>query len=193
MSDTSLAMERGEIDGTCGWDWSSLKSMKPDWIKERRVNILFQVALKPDPELTAMGVPEVWKFLKTEEDRKVVELVASQQVFMRFFVAPPGTPPAQVSVLRTAFDTVMKDPEFLRDAERLQLLDQAPVGRSGPGSCATDVRHAQGHRRPHQARDQSLGRFAQQLAIPIGSLIVVTWDRMFCVPENPQSARSDEQ
>jgi tripartite-type tricarboxylate transporter receptor subunit TctC len=121
MTDTSLAMERGELDGTCGWDWSSLKSMKPDWIKERRVNLLFQVGLTPDPELTAMGVPEIWQFLKSEEDRKVVELVAAQQVFMRFFVAPPATPPAQVSVLRTAFDQVMKDPGFLADAQRLQL------------------------------------------------------------------------
>jgi len=68
-----------------------------------------------------MGVPEIWKFLKTEEDRKVVELVASQQVFMRFFVAPPATPPEQVRALRTAFDAAMKDPEFLRDAERLNL------------------------------------------------------------------------
>lgn len=121
MSDTSLAMERGEIDGTCGWDWSSLKSMKPNWIREKRVNILFQVGLQPDPELTAMGVPEIWKFLKTEEDRRVVELVASQQVFMRFFVAPPATPPEQVKVLRAAFDAVMRDPAFLSDAERLQL------------------------------------------------------------------------
>jgi len=66
-------------------------------------------------------VPEIWKFLKSEEDRKVVELVASQQVFMRFFVAPPATPPEHVRVLRTAFDAAMQDPEFLRDAERLQL------------------------------------------------------------------------
>ena len=62
MTDTSLAMERGELDGTCGWDWSSLKSMKPDWIRDKRVNILFQVGLHPDPELTAMGVPEIWKY-----------------------------------------------------------------------------------------------------------------------------------
>ena len=45
MTDTSLAMERGELDGTCGWDWSSLKSMKPDWIRDKRINILFQVGL----------------------------------------------------------------------------------------------------------------------------------------------------
>jgi tripartite-type tricarboxylate transporter receptor subunit TctC len=121
MTDTSLAMERGELDGTCGWDWSSLKSMKPDWIRDKKVNILFQVGLQPDPELTAMGVPEIWKYVNSEEDRKVVELVASQQVFMRFFVAPPATPPAQVALLRAAFDQTMKDPEFLSDAERLQL------------------------------------------------------------------------
>jgi tripartite-type tricarboxylate transporter receptor subunit TctC len=121
MTDTSLAMERGELDGTCGWDWSSLKAMKPDWIRDKRVNILFQVGREPDPELTAMGVPEIWKFLNTEEDRKVVELVASQQVFMRFFVAPPETPTARIGVLRAAFDQVTKDADFLRDAERQQL------------------------------------------------------------------------
>jgi tripartite-type tricarboxylate transporter receptor subunit TctC len=121
MTDTSLAMERGELDGTCGWDWSSLKSMKADWIRDKRVNILFQVGLDPDPELSAMGVPEIWKFVKSEKDRKVVELVASQQVFMRFFVAPPATPPARIGELRTAFDLVTKDPDFLRDAERQQL------------------------------------------------------------------------
>jgi hypothetical protein len=43
---------------------SSLKSMKPDWIMYKRINILFQVGLHPDPELTAMGVPEIWKFIK---------------------------------------------------------------------------------------------------------------------------------
>src|SRR4029078_4529381 len=90
-------------------------------ITRHAVNILFKGGLKPDPELTAMGVPEIWQFLKSEEDRRVVELVASQQVFMRFFVAPPGAPPDQVKVLRTAFDAVMKDPEFLRDAEGMQL------------------------------------------------------------------------
>ena len=27
-TDISLAMERGEVEGICGWDWSSLKSQK---------------------------------------------------------------------------------------------------------------------------------------------------------------------
>jgi len=121
MPDVGLAMERGELDGTCGWDWSSLKSMKPDWIRDKKINVLFQVALHPDPELTAMGVPEVWKYLTTEQDRKVVELIASQQVFLRFFIAPPKTPEMQVQQLRDGFNEAVKSDSFLHDAERQKL------------------------------------------------------------------------
>lgn len=121
MTDASLAIERGELDGACGWDWSSLKSMKPNWLKEKKINILFQVGLQSDPELDALGVPEIWKFVKTDEDRKVVELIASQQVFMRFFIAPPGTPPDRISILRRSFDETVASPEFLADAEKQQL------------------------------------------------------------------------
>src|SRR4051812_11517792 len=37
-AETVIAMERGEIDGMCGWAWSSLKLQRPDWVKERSVN-----------------------------------------------------------------------------------------------------------------------------------------------------------
>ncbi len=121
MADTSLAMEQGELDGTCGWDWSSLKSMKPDWVKNKRMNILVQVGLDTDPELDKLGVPKVWQYVPAEDDRKVVELIASQQVFMRFFIAPPGTPPEQIATLRQSFDKAVKDENFLKDAERLHI------------------------------------------------------------------------
>jgi tripartite-type tricarboxylate transporter receptor subunit TctC len=48
-------------------------------------------------------------------------LVSSQQVFMRFFVAPPETPPERVGVLRAAFEATMNDPDFLGDAQREAL------------------------------------------------------------------------
>jgi tripartite-type tricarboxylate transporter receptor subunit TctC len=66
-------------------------------------------------------VPPIWKFVANEADRKVTELVVSQQVFMRSFVAPPGTPPEQVAILRTAFDATVADPAFLADAEKMKL------------------------------------------------------------------------
>src|ERR1700686_3336033 len=71
----TLAMERGEVDGVCGWDWSSAKSQKSDWLRDHKLNILVQVGLEPNAELSQMGVPELWKFIANEDDRKIAELV----------------------------------------------------------------------------------------------------------------------
>src|SRR5262249_19169304 len=127
--DIALAIERGELDGVCGWDWSSFKSQKPDWLRDDKVNVLLQVSLEPHPELTRMGVPTVWKYVKREDDRKVVELVISQTVFHRSYIAPPGTPAEQLNALRAAFDATMQDPMLLEDADKLRV-DIAPL--SGP-------------------------------------------------------------
>jgi tripartite-type tricarboxylate transporter receptor subunit TctC len=124
--DLSLAVERGEIDGFCGFDWASLKSQKPDWVRDKSVNFLLQDSLEPNEELTKMGVPHVFKFVKTEESRKVVELILSQQVFHRSFIAPPETPPEALKILRAAFDATMTDPQFLAEAEKLRI-DVAPL------------------------------------------------------------------
>ncbi len=125
-AEIALAIERGEIDGVCGWDWASFKSQRPDWIKDDKVNVLLQVGLEPNDELTRMGVPSVFKYVKTEDDRKVVELVISQQVFQRSYVAPPGLPAEQLGALRSGFDATMSDKQFLDDAEKARL-DISPL------------------------------------------------------------------
>jgi tripartite-type tricarboxylate transporter receptor subunit TctC len=125
-NDIGLAIERGEVDGACGWDWASLKAQRPDWLRDNKVNVLLQVALEPNDELTRMGVPHVWDFVKTEENRRVVELIIGQQVFQRSYIAPPGTPAEQLAVLRAAFDATMRDPQYLAEAER-QRIDISPL------------------------------------------------------------------
>jgi tripartite-type tricarboxylate transporter receptor subunit TctC len=119
--DMALAMERGEIDGVCGWDWSSFKSQKPDWLRDNKANVLMQVSMEPHPELTKMGVPTVFKYVKGEENRKIVELVISQTVFHRSYIAPPDTTPAQLEILRKAFDETMTDKELLADADKMRI------------------------------------------------------------------------
>ena len=113
-------MERGEVDGLCGWDWSSVKSQKGDWLRDKKLNVLVQVALEEEAELTKLGVPSIWKYVN-EENRQVAELVISQQVFQRSYIAPPGTPAEEIKILRTAFDATMKDPQFLADAEKMKI------------------------------------------------------------------------
>ena len=125
-AEIALAMERGELDGVCGWDWASFKSQRPDWIRDHQANLLLQVGLEPNEELTRMGVPSVFKYITNEDDRKVVELIISQQVFQRSYIAPPGLPAELLDTLRSAFDATMRDREFLHDAETIRI-DISPL------------------------------------------------------------------
>jgi tripartite-type tricarboxylate transporter receptor subunit TctC len=125
--DIALAMERGEVDGLCGWDWSSVKSQKADWVRDRKLNILVQVGLQPLAELSDLGVPQIWNFIPYENDRKLAELVISQQVFQRSYVLPPGTPREAVDIMRKGFDETVHDPEFLADAQKMRI-SIAPLG-----------------------------------------------------------------
>ena len=120
-SDILLAIERGEAAGMCGFDWSSLKSQKPDWIRDKTITILVQDGIDPEPELTKMGVPQIWPFIKDETDRKAVELVLSQQLFGRSYVLPPDTSAEPVAILRKAFTAAMSDKDLLADAERIRI------------------------------------------------------------------------
>jgi tripartite-type tricarboxylate transporter receptor subunit TctC len=120
-ADILLAMERGEVDGLCGWDWSSVKSQRSDWLRDGKLNLLVQVGLEPEPELARRNVPPLWNFIKNDDDRKAVELIVSQQQFQRPYIAPPGVPAEQANALRAAFDATMKDPQFLEDAARTRI------------------------------------------------------------------------
>jgi hypothetical protein len=132
--DLALAMERGEIDGVCGWDWSSAKSQKPDWIKDGKLNILAQLGPTENAELTAKGVPAIWKFIKDDAARKVHEMVVSQQAFTRPYFIATGTPAELVSTLRMAFDATMRDPQFLADSEKMHI-DISPL----PGATVQEL------------------------------------------------------
>ena len=85
-----------------------------------------------------MGVPEVWKYIDNDEDRKVTEMVVSQQVFQRSYIAPPGTPAEQIATLRTAFDATMTDPDFLAEAQR-QDLEVRPVSGTEADALINEI------------------------------------------------------
>ena len=122
-----LAMERGEVDGICGLDWSSLKAQRPQWLRDGTMNVLVQAGIRPSAELSKMNVPEIWKFIEGDENRRINELIMGQQVFGRPYILPPGTPEAIVSVLRDAFGKTLSDAGFLADAEKGGLaVEPAP-------------------------------------------------------------------
>ncbi len=133
-NEIAIAMERGEIDGACGWGWSSFKSQRPTWLRDHKANVLLQVGLEPNEELTRMGVPHIWKYVKGDNNRKIIELIISQQAFQRPYIAPPGLAPDVLALLRKGFDETMSDPQFLAEAGKMHL-DVVPLS----GAAVQDI------------------------------------------------------
>lgn len=115
-----LAMERGEADGVCALDSGALGAVRPEWFAPGKLNFLAQAGLEPNERFTKMGAPSMWDFIPPE-NRATAELIVSQQVFGRPFVAPPGTAEPQMKILRAAFAQAWKDPDALEDAARMKI------------------------------------------------------------------------
>jgi len=120
----SIAMERREIDGRCGWSWSGVKSSKPEWLAGKQINILVQLGLQKSPELP--DVPLIIDQATTDEQRAILKLVFSRQEFAWPFAAAPDIPADRAQALRNAFAATLADPEFLEDAKKIQI-DVNPV------------------------------------------------------------------
>ena len=127
-TEINLAMERGEVQGFCGIGWTFLKLRKAAWLKEKKVNILFQLAMRKHPDLP--DVPLILDHAKTPEGKKIFEFLFAPQEMGRPFFTPPGVPADRVQALRTAFEKTLKDPQYLADAAKLGVEVQHVGGEA---------------------------------------------------------------
>ncbi|MBM3608348.1 MAG: hypothetical protein FJX29_07830 [Alphaproteobacteria bacterium] len=128
-----IAMERGEVQGRAGNFFSSLKTNNPDWIRDRKIDIIMQIGVDRDPEFP--NIPLMTELAKTEEQRQVLALFSGEIAMGRAFLTTPGVPADRVAALRKAFEDTMKDPAFLAEAKRIDL----PVSPVDHGSLAKIV------------------------------------------------------
>jgi len=113
-----LAMERGEVEGHSP-TYDGLKTQHPDWITQRRVNIIVQYLLKRHPELP--DVPTSVEAASTRDQAVVLRTVSSASEIGKFVLTTPGVPAARVAALRLAFDAVVHDPVLLAEAQKLRI------------------------------------------------------------------------
>ena len=106
--------------------WSTLKVTKAQWLENKSIRLIAQMALKKHPELP--DVPLIFDYIDTEQNRKIAELLFAPQVGGRPFIAPPGVPAERLKALQTAFANSLKDPDFLAEADRRKLEIQYVSG-----------------------------------------------------------------
>lgn len=119
-----LAMERGEVDGTASITAMQLKAERMDWIKNKTVNVLVQVALEKDPMFK--DVPLLTDLAPNPDVRRMYQALSSTNGIGRAIMAPPDIPADRVAALRAAFDAMAKDKKFLGEAERMRF-DISPL------------------------------------------------------------------
>src|SRR5262245_59860873 len=114
-AEIALAVERGEVQGMGDFSWSSLKVVRPQWLREKSISMLLQGALTNEPELNPL--PNALDFVKSSNDRKVLELHFTLKKAARPVISPPGVPADRVAMLIAAFKALAADQDFLADAE----------------------------------------------------------------------------
>jgi hypothetical protein len=111
----ALAFQRHEVDGLA-LPLDTLRLVYPDILKETMIAQSGLVRARDFPD-----VPLAIELCKDADKRKVVEFFQVQEEMGRSYAFPPGTPPARVAALRSAFDRVIKDPALLALAKERRL------------------------------------------------------------------------
>ena len=116
-----MAMDKNEVHGQCGMGWSSMKTQYVEYLRQQSITLLVQERIKPDPEMSALGVPVSGDFAKTPEQKAILEIIYAQETFGRPYFVAPEVPKERVDALRKAFMDTFKDPELLAETKKMNL------------------------------------------------------------------------
>ena len=120
-NDIYLAMERGEVEGRCGVTYVAMRNVRPDWLTRKKANIIIQTGLEPDPDDALKGVPMLIDMAKTDEHRRIMELLFANGQIQIPVLTPPDVPPIGSRRLRAALISALADPALLDDAKKHQF------------------------------------------------------------------------
>jgi tripartite-type tricarboxylate transporter receptor subunit TctC len=122
----NLAMERGEVMGRGGNTWASISSANKAWLDEKKINLLVQIGFQSEPELT--DVPLLLDLVPTEEAKQIVTVVALPTAVGYAHWVAPGVPKDRIEALRAAYAATLKDPAFLEEATKANMLIRPQTG-----------------------------------------------------------------
>lgn len=118
IAETTLAMERGEVDGVFT-SWLAIKEQRKraSW-KDDGGRVLLQVGYQKEVDLDA---PLLDSLAPSEQARQAFAFIASFSVLSRCLIAPPGLPDDRLAALRNAAAAAIADPEFAAALARRNL------------------------------------------------------------------------
>jgi len=122
--DINIAVERHELDGRGSDSWASMKATHPEWVRDRFINILFQIGPRRETDLT--GVPLWTELAGNDDQRRVLALLSGDVAVGRPILTAPNVPADRVKALRQAFEDTTHDPRFIAAAKEAHM-DMNPM------------------------------------------------------------------
>jgi hypothetical protein len=125
-SKTGLAVEQGEVNGAA-FNWLFWKSKYERWFKgdSPHARAILQVGHFNDPDLP--NVPMLGDLVSAEH-KPIVSFIGALGLIGRGLAVPEGTSMDKVKILRTAFNNMVADPEFVADTKKRKLRVIAAKG-----------------------------------------------------------------
>jgi tripartite-type tricarboxylate transporter receptor subunit TctC len=117
VSESGLAMERGEVQGISSTSWEYVESK--GWIKGKDIGFLYIIGSSRNPKIP--DTPTINELASNNADRDVLRSISSAADIGRAILTPPNVAADRVEALRDAFAAMLRDPEFVRDAGRRGL------------------------------------------------------------------------
>jgi len=121
-----LAMERGEVDGTC-FGWNATNASNPTWGPDEFITHLI-VYTAQDTYDVLPGIPTAaaYRDQMSEIGWQTLAAATLPDTLLRGVMVAPGTSDEIIEVLRDALWATLTDPGFLADAARAER-DVAPI------------------------------------------------------------------
>lgn len=122
----NLAMNRGEVNGSCGLTASTVVSRWNRDVDAGNLRIIVQFGRKNHPALR--GAENAYDLVDSEETKKALDVIFRQGEAGRPVAGTPSMPADRTAALRKAFMDTMKDPAFLADAKKTRLTIEPSSG-----------------------------------------------------------------
>ena len=127
-NDIYIAMDRGEAEGRCGVTMPGIRTTRPEWITQKKVNFIIQTGLTPGSDPALKGVPGLIDLARNPQERQMMEILFANGEIQVPVFAPPGIPAARLAALRTGFRRTLEDEALLDETRKLRIEAQFVSG-----------------------------------------------------------------
>ncbi len=122
-----IALMRGEIDARAASS-ETLTVRNTEWLEKKLVDLHAIVEVPKGNKPAAFAhLPELETFATSERERKLVTMYRTFRLVGTPYIFPPGTPKAQVQIIREAMRKAYQDPEFHKDFKKITGFEASPI------------------------------------------------------------------